>query len=153
MPRRDNYLTIGQIALRSGLATSALRFYETRGLIKSVRTEGNQRRYHQSTLRRIAVVRVAQSLGLTLEEIAGALASLPDGRIPTKRDWEVLSTRWRAQLDERIERLQTMRDKLTGCIGCGCLSLQRCSLYNPGDRAAAFGSGPRFLLGDSPEVD
>ncbi len=153
MANRSDYLSIGQIAQRSGLTTSALRFYETRGLIASVRTAGNQRRYPRSMLRRIAVIRVAQGLGLTLEEIANAMATLPNGRTPTKRDWEVLSIRWRDRLDAQIERLLNVRDKLTGCIGCGCLSLQRCSLYNPGDRAAAYGIGPRYLLGDSPDID
>lgn len=145
--------TIGETARRSGVATSTLRFYETRGLISSLRTAGNQRRYHRSMLRRISLVRVAQSLGMTLEEISHALAQLPDGRTPTKHDWEKLSTKWRNQLDERIARLQLMRERLTSCIGCGCLSLRSCSLYNAGDRAAARGSGPRYLLGDAPNVD
>ena len=152
MARRDELLTIGQAARRAGVATSTLRFYESRGLIHSLRTTGNQRRYARSTLRRISVIRVAQTLGLTLEQIFDALATLPASRTPTKRDWEVLSMRWRDQLDERIASMQQMRDKLSDCIGCGCLSLKSCSLYNKGDVAASKGSGPRYLLGDAPPI-
>jgi len=152
MARKDEMLTIGDTARRAGVATSALRFYESRGLISSIRTAGNQRRYHRSMLRRISVIRVAQTLGLTLEEIADAMSALPAGRTPTKRDWERLSTQWREQLDYRIEQLQLMRDKLTSCIGCGCLSLNSCALYNNGDRSATLGVGPRYLLGDLPVV-
>lgn len=147
----DDFLTIGETARRSGVAASTLRFYETRGLVKSERGTGNQRRYHRSMLRQISIIRIAQTLGLSLKEIENALASLPDQRTPTKRDWERLSRRWRDQLDERITRLQSMRDQLSGCIGCGCLSLKRCALYNPDDEAAAFGAGPRYLLGNSPD--
>ena len=153
MPNKNELLTIGQTAERSGVATSTLRFYETKGLIDSIRTAGNQRRYQRAMLRRISIIRFAQTLGFTLEEILEALATLPVGRTPTKSDWERLSTQWRDELDERITRLQQMREKLTGCIGCGCLSLQKCSLYNAGDRAATRGTGPRYLFGDSPEVD
>jgi MerR family transcriptional regulator, redox-sensitive transcriptional activator SoxR len=143
-------LSIGEIAYRSGVATSALRFYETRGLISSSRGAGNQRRYHRATLRRIAIIRVAQTLGLSLAEIATAFESLPAQRNPTRRDWERLSTRWGRQLEQRIADLQNLRDRLGGCIGCGCLSLTHCSLYNAGDGAATLGSGPRYLLGDIP---
>lgn len=153
MATKDEYLTIGETARRSDVPPSTLRFYESRGLVRSVRTSGNQRRYHRSMLRRISIIRIAQTLGLTLEEISEALAALPDQRTPTKRDWEQLSTRWRDQLDQRIYQLQQVREKLTGCIGCGCLSLKSCSLYNAGDRASALGSGPRYLLGDAPDVD
>ena len=152
MARRHELLTIGEAAHRSGVATSTLRFYESRGLIHSLRTPGNQRRYMRSTLRRISVIRVAQTLGLTLEEIFDALSTLPAARAPTKRDWELLSIRWRDQLDERIARMQGVRDKLSGCIGCGCLSLKSCALYNKGDVAASRGSGPRYLLGDTPPI-
>lgn len=152
MAKSDTYMTIGQAARRCGVATSTLRFYESRGLISSVRNAGNQRRYHRSMLRRISVVRVAQTVGLTLEEIGEALSKLPDGRAPTKRDWQQLSTRWRHQLDERIATLQRVREKLSGCIGCGCLSLKSCALYNAGDRAARNGAGPRYLLGDPVDV-
>ena len=144
-------LTIGETAHRRGVAASALRYYETRNLIASHRGPGNQRRYHRSMLRRISIIKVAQSLGLSLGEIASALETLPDKRTPTRRDWEKLSLKWRDQLDARIENLQQMREKLSGCIGCGCLSLKHCALYNPGDRAAAKGSGPRYLLGDIPD--
>jgi MerR family redox-sensitive transcriptional activator SoxR len=142
-------LTIGELAARSGVAASALRFYEDKGLISSVRTGGNQRRYERSQLRRVAFVRVAQQLGVSLAEIRDALQDLPEGRTPTKTDWTHLSTRWRAQLDERIRMLEKLRDDLTGCIGCGCLSLQACRLYNPGDALAGEGTGPRRLLAPS----
>ena len=112
---------------------------------------GNHRRYHRATLRRIAIIRVAQTLGLSLAEIANAFESLPDGRNPTRRDWEKLSTRWGKQLDRRIADLQNLRNRLGGCIGCGCLSLTHCSLYNAGDKAAGLGAGPRYLLGDEPQ--
>jgi len=138
-------LTIGQLSARSGVATSAIRFYESRDLIRSVRTTGNQRRYEQHTLRRIAFVRAAQQVGLSLEEIGAALATLPDNRTPTKADWERLSRSWRTRLDEQIVRIERLRDKLTGCIGCGCLSLKTCALYNPGDTLADQGPGPVIL--------
>ena len=150
MSKGPLHLTISEIAKRCGVAASALRFYETKGLIQSTRTSGNQRRYHSSVVRRVSVIRVAQNLGLTLEEVAQAFRSLPDERTPTKRDWEQLSKSWKHHLDERINRMQDIRDKLTGCIGCGCLSMQSCSLYNKEDNAAAKGTGPRYLLGDSP---
>ncbi len=138
-------LTIGQIAERSGVATSAIRFYETKGLIRSVRTTGNQRRYEQSTLRRVAFVRTAQRVGLSLDEIGDALATLPDSRTPTKSDWHRLSTTWRPRLDDQIRRLELLRERLDGCIGCGCLSLRSCALNNPGDEVAAIGTGAVLL--------
>src|SRR4051794_34561053 len=138
-------LTIGRLAERAGVATSAIRFYESRGLLSSVRTAGNQRRYEQSTLRRIAFIRTAQRVGLTLEEIGEALATLPDSRTPTKSDWHRLSRAWRPRLDEQIERIQRLRDRLDGCIGCGCLSLKTCALSNPGDEAGERGTGAVFL--------
>ncbi len=144
------WLTIGHLAARSGLSPSALRFYESQGLLASTRTHGNQRRYARATLRRVAFVRAAQEVGLSLDGIRDALASLPDGRTPTVEDWSRLSRAFRAQLDARIEALGRLRDKLTGCIGCGCLSLRRCQLYNPGDGSAVRGPGARFLLGDVP---
>jgi MerR family redox-sensitive transcriptional activator SoxR len=151
MTKNDIFLTIGETAQRSGVAASALRFYETRNLIASHRGPGNQRRFHRSMLRRISIIKVAQALGLSLEEISMALETLPNKRTPTRRDWEKLSLKWRDQLDARIANLQKLREKLSGCIGCGCLSLKRCALYNPGDRAAARGAGPRYLLGDTPD--
>ena len=151
MTINDIFLTIGETAQRSGVAASALRFYETRNLIASHRGPGNQRRFHRSMLRRISIIKVAQALGLSLEEISKALETLPNKRTPTRRDWEKLSLKWRDQLDARIANLQKLREKLSGCIGCGCLSLKRCALYNPGDRAAARGAGPRYLLGDTPD--
>ena len=135
-------LTIGELARRSGVATSAVRFYEARGLIASERTAGNQRRYPQSTLRRIAFVRTAQRVGLTLDEIGEALSTLPDNRTPTKADWHRLSRAWRPRLDEQIRRIELLRERLDGCIGCGCLSLRSCSLVNPGDELASYGPGP-----------
>ena len=135
-------LTIGELSERSGVATSALRFYEERGLIGSRRTTGNQRRYERATLRRVAFIRTAQRVGLTLDEIAEALATLPDGRTPTKADWARLSRSWRPRLDEQIRRIELLRDRLDGCIGCGCLSLRTCGLVNPGDVLAGAGPGP-----------
>ncbi len=139
-------LTIGELSARSGVATSALRFYEQQGLISSVRTGGNQRRYERSELRRVSFIRIAQQVGVSLERVRAALAELPEGRTPTKADWEKLSRQWRAELQERIGMLERLRDNLTGCIGCGCLSLKSCALYNPGDELAREGTGPRRLL-------
>ncbi len=143
-------LSIGEVAERTGVAPSALRFYEAEGLIRSDRSEGGQRRFHREMLRRVAFVRVAQRVGLSLQDIRAALSLLPEGRTPTKQDWARLSRAWRPRLDEQIAVLERLRDQLDSCIGCGCLSLKRCSLYNPDDRAATLGSGPRFLLGDEP---
>lgn len=153
MAKQVRYFTIGETAERCDIEASALRFYEKRGLIYSIRTEGKQRRYHPSMLRRISVIRAAQSLGLTLEEIKTALASLPDNRTPTKRDWEKLSRQWGEQLDERILRMTRLRENLTTCIGCGCLSLKLCTLVNKGDHIADHGNGPRYLIEGIPEDD
>jgi len=139
-------LTIGDLSARSGVAPSALRYYERLGLIHATRTTGNQRRYETATLRRVAFIRIAGAVGLSLDEIREALASLPESRTPTKADWERLSQRWRQRLDDQIALLERLRDNLTGCIGCGCLSLKSCRLYNPGDELAAEGAGPRRLL-------
>ena len=141
-------LTIGEVADRAGVATSALRFYEAEGLIRSTRTEAGHRRYTADVLRRVAFISVAQRIGRSLAEIRAALESLPDTRTPTRADWEQLSTRWRSGLDEQIALLERLRDQLDSCIGCGCLSLDTCGLYNAEDRAASLGSGPRYLLGD-----
>jgi MerR family redox-sensitive transcriptional activator SoxR len=143
-------LTIGEVAARAGVATSALRFYEDRGLITSERTPAGHRRYAPDVLRRVSFIRVAQRVGLTLGEIAEALDRLPDGRTPTRRDWARLARAWQPVLDQRIALLQAMRDELDGCIGCGCLSLDTCALHNPDDLAADRGPGPRWLLGDRP---
>ena len=138
-------LTVGQLSARSGAAISTLHFYEARGLIHSRRTGGNQRRYSRDTLRRVAFVRAAQRVGMQLADIAAALAELPDGRVPTRSDWARLSATWRTALTERIERLERLRDNLDDCIGCGCLSLDRCALANPEDSQAAIGPGaPRL---------
>lgn len=138
-------MTIGQLAERSGVAPSALRFYEDRGLIASERTTGNQRRYAPSTLRRVAFIRTAQRVGLTLEEIGEALAELPEGRTPTTADWHRISKAWRPRLDEQIRRIELLRDRLDACIGCGCLSLRSCGLTNPGDELADRGPGAVLL--------
>jgi MerR family redox-sensitive transcriptional activator SoxR len=141
-------LTIGDLARRTGLTVSAIRFYEARGLVSAIRTGGNQRRFMRSDIRRLSFALIAQRCGLTLGQIVSELASLPNGRAPDKSDWQSISGRLRSTLDERIAMLERTRDKLDGCIGCGCLSLENCALYNPGDRAARAGPGPRFLLGD-----
>jgi MerR family redox-sensitive transcriptional activator SoxR len=147
MLRSMDELTVGQLADRSGASVSALRFYERQGLISSRRTTGNQRRYRRDTLRRVALIRIAQRVGIPLAEIRDALDQLPGGRVPTRQDWERLSAHWRAALDDRIHRLQQLRDDFTDCVGCGCLSIDRCPLANPYDRLAAEGPGPRRLLG------
>ena len=139
-------LSVGEVAKRSGVAVSALHFYEQRGLIRSNRTGGNQRRYARDVLRRIAVIRVAQEVGIPLADIAATLDSLPDGRTPTRDDWARLSTAWRNDLDRRIEQLKKLRDGLTDCIGCGCMSIDKCPLRNPGDRLARQGPGARRLV-------
>jgi len=141
-------LTIGAVSERTGVATSALRFYEAEGLLHATRSDGGQRRYARDTLRRVAFIRIAQQVGLSLDEIRAALASLPDSRTPTKADWEHLSANWRPRVDAQIRVLERMRDRLTGCIGCGCLSMQACKLLNPGDSAGQRGPGPRFVLDD-----
>jgi MerR family redox-sensitive transcriptional activator SoxR len=143
--RSDDLLPIGEVAHRSGFATSALRYYEREGLITSARSGGGQRRFPRSTLRRLAFLRAAQNVGLSLEEIAAALATLPASGTPTRADWARLSRSWQARLDEQIAGLTALRDGLTSCIGCGCLSLSRCALSNAGDRAAADGAGARYL--------
>ena len=145
----NELLAIGEVADRTGVAVSALRFYEAEGFITATRTAGGQRRFHREVLRRIAFIRVAQRVGLSLEEIRGALATLPAARTPNKNDWARLSRAWRPRIDEQIAVLERLRDELTECIGCGCLSLQTCRLYNPDDGAAALGTGPRYLLGNS----
>jgi MerR family redox-sensitive transcriptional activator SoxR len=139
-------LTIGEMSARSGVPASALRYYETMGLIRSMRTGGNQRRYERAELRRVAFIRIAQRVGVSLDEIAEALAGLPDSRTPTRADWAHLSAAWRTRLSERIALLERLRDRLSSCIGCGCLSLRLCQISNPGDELADEGAGPRRLL-------
>ena len=142
-------LTIGEVADRSGVAPSALRFYEAEKLIEATRTSGNQRRYDRVTLRRLAFIQAGRAAGIPLDDIRSALATLPEGRTPTKRDWQRLSARWRRDLDERIATLQALRTRLTTCIGCGCLSLKACALLNPDDDAAREGPGAHYLLEDA----
>ena len=138
-------LTVGEVAERSGVAVSAIHFYEAKGLIMSWRNQGNQRRYPREVLRRVAIIKVAQRLGIPLASIREALDSLPKGRTPTQKDWAKLSGRWKEDLDSRIDQLTKLRDRLTGCIGCGCLSMESCPLRNPWDRLAEQGPGPRLL--------
>lgn len=144
----ERRLTIGEVAARTGVPHSALRYYEAAGLVPAERTDGGQRRYPRSALRRIAFIRVAQRVGLSLEEIRAALSTLPASRTPNKADWARLSRAWRPRLEEQIALLERLRDELSSCIGCGCLSLRTCQLYNPEDGVAAGGAGPRYLLGD-----
>jgi len=141
-------LTIGEVARRSGVAASALRFYEERGMIAAERADGGQRRFPRHVLRRIAFIVFAQRIGLSLDEIGLELAKLPPNRAPTGRDWQRLSATWTSRIDERIAELERLRAGLTQCIGCGCLSLDRCHLSNPGDRAARSGPGARYWIGD-----
>ena len=150
MPPLSQHLTIGELARRAGVATSALRYYEQLGLISSERTAGGQRRYTRATLRRVAFVRAAQQVGLSLDEAREALGRLPDGRTPNKADWNRVSGSWIRRIDERIAELERLRARLGSCVGCGCLSLRTCGLYNPGDSAATRGPGARWLLGDTP---
>lgn len=138
-------LTVGQVAARSGVAVSAIHFYESKGLIKSRRSAGNQRRYSYDVLRRIALIKVAQRLGIPLASIGATLATLPAGRTPTAEDWNRFSAQWKQELDDRIEKMTRLRDQLTDCIGCGCLSLKRCRLRNPWDELSEQGPGPRLL--------
>ncbi len=142
-------LTIGELSARSGVAASALRFYESQGLITADRTSGNQRRYARATLRRVALVQAGRAAGMPLEEIRAALDTLPARRTPTRRDWERLSRGWRTDIDRRISALQALRNRLTTCIGCGCLSIDRCTLLNPDDEAAELGAGAHYLRRDS----
>ena len=148
-PSPSALLTIGELSDRSGVPPSALRYYEAEGLISAMRTSGGQRRYRRETLRRVSFIRIAQRVGLTLEEIRASLASLPRSRTPTKADWARLSRAWGPRLDEHLAVLTRLRHQLDECIGCGCLSLRDCALYNSGDAAAGLGTGPRYLLSDA----
>ncbi len=145
MVRLPDHLTIGELSRRSGVAASALRFYETQGLIAAERTSGNQRRYPRHMLRRIAFIRAAQRVGLSLDEVQMALSSLPAGRTPTKTDWARVADRWTSRIDRQIADLELLKSQLTGCVGCGCLSLRKCALMNPGDVVGDTRSGPAWL--------
>jgi MerR family redox-sensitive transcriptional activator SoxR len=151
MSKQVRRLAIGQVAARTGLSVSAIRFYETRGLVAPIRDAGGQRRYLPSDIRRLSFVLITQQLGFSLEEICLALKGLPEGRTPTKQDWTRISQAFRQALQDRIDIMTRVRDRLDGCIGCGCLSLSKCKLYNPADRASRLGAGPRYLLGDLPK--
>jgi MerR family transcriptional regulator, redox-sensitive transcriptional activator SoxR len=144
-------LSIGALASRTGLAVSAIRYYEAQGLIRPWRNAGGQRRFQRADLRRLSFVIIAQKFGFTLPEIRELLDQLPGQRTPTPKDWAAISVAFRTRLDQRIETLQKLRDNLDGCIGCGCLSMPKCALYNPDDSASAKGAGPRYLMGDSPD--
>ena len=141
-------LTIGEVSARTGAATSALRFYEDQGLIHSARTSGGQRRYAREVIRRVSFIRAAQQVGLTLSEIGEFMKSLPEQRTPHRQDWGEVASSWQARLDEQLQLLERLKDRLTGCIGCGCLSLDICPLFNPGDALADEGTGPRLLMHD-----
>jgi MerR family transcriptional regulator, redox-sensitive transcriptional activator SoxR len=144
----ESTLSIGALSERTGVAPSALRYYEAEGLVHATRSDGGQRRYTRDVLRRVSFIRAAQQVGLSLDEIRTAIASLPDNRTPTQRDWARLSSSWRPRLDAQIHLLERLRDRLDGCIGCGCLSLRACQLLNPGDEAGARGPGPRYVIED-----
>jgi len=143
-------ISIGEVAKRTGLSVSAIRFYADEGLVHPIRNAAGHRHFQRADIRRISFILIAQQLGFSLTEIATTLQRLPDGRTPSKRDWDKLAREFQQSIDDRITRLTSLRSKLNQCIGCGCLSLQQCRLYNPGDRAAGFGSGPRYLVGDEP---
>lgn len=149
--RPTDKLSIGQLANRTGIAVSAIRYYETQGLIHPDRNAGGQRQFQRSDIRRLSFVRIAQQFGFTIDQICEELQMLPNARTPTKADWTRISKNFRAALDSRIETLTKLRDNLDGCIGCGCLSLRKCKLYNPNDVARYKGDGPRYLLGDDPK--
>ena len=144
--------SVGDLAARAGVATSALRFYEAQGLLASQRTSGNQRRYERAVLRRVALIRAGRAAGIPLERIRAALDTLPAERTPSRRDWERLSQAWRSDLDEQIAMLHAVRDRLTTCIGCGCLSIDACTLLNPDDEAGGLGSGAHYIARDSPHT-
>jgi MerR family transcriptional regulator, redox-sensitive transcriptional activator SoxR len=152
MAKLADRITIGEFARRAGIAASALRYYEELGLISSERSAGGQRRYARMMLRRVAFIRAAQTVGLSLDEVRTALARLPDERTPSKTDWNKVSATWIRRIDQRIAELEQLRATLNGCVGCGCLSLRTCRLYNPEDTAATRGAGARWLLGDTPPV-
>jgi len=149
----NNRLSIGEIADRTGLSVSAIRFYETQGLVTPARNAGGQRRFFRSDIRRLSFVLIAQQFGFTIEQIRAQLQALPDQRTPTKADWSRISAGIRKDLDQKIDLMNRLRDHLDGCIGCGCLSLRKCRLYNRDDAAARLGAGPRYLMGDRPQID
>lgn len=152
MPKMTDALTIGELAARTGISVSAIRFYEARGLIEPMRSGGNQRKFFRSDIRRVSFILIAQRIGLSIEQIRRELSKLPYGRTPGQKDWRQISGGLKIMLDEQIARLEQTRQNLDGCIGCGCLSLKKCALYNPGDRAAAKGAGPRYTMGDSADL-
>lgn len=148
--RRDPLMSIGRIASRTGMAVSAIRFYESEGLLSAVRSPAGTRLFPRSSIRRVSFIFIARQLGYSLEEIRAIIAQLPASRTPTRRDWQKLSQQFDRDIDKRIARLAALKSSLAGCIGCGCLSLKNCALYNPNDDASRLGDGPRYLLGDRP---
>lgn len=148
--RGGTWIAIGEVAARTGAAVSAIRFYEEKGLVRARRTSGGKRMFLRSDIRRVSFILITQQLGFSLQEIGVHLRGLPDGRTPNKKDWEAIARGFRAAIDERIDALTNLRTRLTSCIGCGCLSLKTCGLYNPADKAQTKGAGPRYLLGDKP---
>ena len=150
MKRSSDRLSIGEVAERTGISVSAIRFYETKGLVSPSRNSGGQRRFPRSDIRRLSFILIAQQLGLSIADIQESLAALPDKRTPTEKDWSRMSRSIKVKLDDQIASLERMRDTLDGCIGCGCLSLKNCALYNPNDRISEKGAGPRILMGDGP---
>jgi len=152
MKKLSQILTIGQLSARTGVAVSAIRYYEARGLLTPFRNAGGQRRFMRADIRRLSFILIAQQFGFSLDRIIEILSALPQGRAPTAQDWASIGEGFRADLDARIASLEAFRDKLDGCIGCGCLSLERCALYNPNDSAMSKGAGPRYLMGDAPET-
>lgn len=147
--KKDPFTSIGAVALRTGTSVSAIRFYADEGIVPSIRNNAGHRLFHRSVIRRVSFILIAQNLGYSLGQIRNALESLPDGRTPTKADWDRLSRAFNKDIDAKIEQLQNLKDSLSGCIGCGCLSLKKCRLYNPGDQIRKRGAGARYLLGDS----
>ncbi|MFC4293164.1 redox-sensitive transcriptional activator SoxR [Sphingorhabdus arenilitoris] len=148
--RSTDRLSIGELSLRTGISVSAIRFYEAKGLIEPMRSAGNQRLFFRSDIRRLSFILIAQHIGLKINKIREELSGLPSGRTPSQSDWKKIGAKLRQNLDDQIAQLQQTRQNLDGCIGCGCLSLKKCALYNPGDKAARFGSGPRYTMGDQP---
>ncbi|QUS55568.1 redox-sensitive transcriptional activator SoxR [Pseudovibrio brasiliensis] len=146
--KHSDVMTIGELAERSGLTTSAIRFYETKGIVTASRNAGGQRRFMRADIRRLSFALVAQEFGFTIKEISEQLGTLPPGRAPNKAEWKRLSQQFKMHLDDRITRMERLRSQLEGCMGCGCLSLDKCELYNAGDAAASYGRGPRFIYGD-----
>ncbi len=150
--KKDPLISIGRMAQRTGMAVSAIRYYESEGLLPAVRSPGGSRQFHRSSIRRVSFILISRQLGYTLPEIKSMMQGLPDGRTPTRADWQKLGRQFSRDIDRKIDRLNQMKASLSGCIGCGCLSLKACALYNPEDTAVQHGAGPRYLMGDKPDA-